>query len=268
MIETGLLKPAPLEAKLDSTYKATELKAMLKERGLPVSGKKFDCITRLVLSHKTEMESAVAHITAYVCTEAGQVLAKSYIDREEERERSAKARSFQLLCAGKLRDAGLVVAEFECEQVFRRGIGVDWSEQPSAESIKKIKAIREARPSILKNVSDKDWEGLQQAAAMMDLWAERSGSEWLPEGFIGASNLDAETAIRMVMFAGGHCATLAQLRESEITKVEISGCGEESCPTCKKMNGRKYRVSQVPELPHPDCTHEMGCRCMILPVFD
>lgn len=264
----GLLESASTAAKLDSAFKATEIKVMLRERGLPVSGKKADGIDRLVTADPSGMDTKVAQISAYMCTETGRTLAEHYVNREAERKRSARARSLEFLCAGKLRQAAVIAAEYEASQVFPRGLGVDWNQRPSPEDVQKLERILEARPTILKEVAVDEWAPLQRAAAMMELWGERSGREWLPEGFVGASNLDVDTAIRMVLFAGDHQAKLEQYRNSGCARVEVSGCGEDSCPVCKKMNGKKYRVNQVPELPHPECTHEMGCRCMLLPVID
>lgn len=262
------MEPAPLSAKLESAFKATEIKAFLRERGLPVSGKKADAVARLVEADHAGVEAKVAHITAYICTAPGRVLAEGYLAREEKRKRQARERSFELLRSRQLRQASTVVAEYERAQVFARGIGVDWNQRPSPEDLQQLQAILEAQPAILKDVSSDDWPVLQQAAAMMELWGERSPREWLPAGFVGASNLDPETAVRMVLFAGGHRAKLEQYRHAGCSEVEISGCGDGSCPACRKLGGKKYRVSQVPELPHPECTHEMGCRCMILPVFE
>lgn len=268
LIDAELLAPAPLVAKLESTFKVTEIKALLRERGLPVSGKKADAIARLVELDTSGMEAKVAKVSAYICTESGRELADAYLKREDEHRRRAREQTFELVCAGSLRQAWSAVAEYERTQVFVRGLGVNWSQRPSEEDLSRLKAILEARPTILKNVAESDWLSFQRAAAMMELFGERSGRAWLPEGFIGASNLDIETAIRMVLFAGDHHAKIQQFRRTGCSRVEVSGSGDASCPVCKKMGGNKHQISQVPELPHPDCTHEMGCRCLILPVFD
>jgi len=267
-VEAGLLSSAPLAAKLESALKATEIKALLRERGLPSSGRKAEGVARLVAADPAGMEAKVAGVVAYVCTDSGRALAQGYLAREEERKTLARQRSFELLRAGNLRQAALVVAEYERAQVFPRGVGVDWNQRPSSEDLRQLQAILEGKPALLRDVASADWPVLQLAAAMVELWGERSGREWLPEGFVGASNLDPETAIRMVLFAGGHRAKVEQFRQSGCNRVEISGCGDGSCPACRKISGKKYRVSQVPELPHPECTHELGCRCMILPSFD
>ncbi|MHB0987826.1 MAG: hypothetical protein ACYC3P_04060 [Bellilinea sp.] len=41
----------------------------------------------------------------------------------------------------------------------------------------------------------------------------------------------------------------------------------DSCSECKKLTGITYLLSEkIPELPHPNCTHEMGCRCTYIPI--
>ncbi len=84
LIDAELLALAPLSAKLESAFKATEIKALLRERGLPVSGKKADAIARLVEADRAAMEAKVAHITAYICTASGRALAEAYSTREED----------------------------------------------------------------------------------------------------------------------------------------------------------------------------------------
>src|SRR5690606_8503422 len=137
---------------------------MLRERELVVSGRKADGIARLVAADAAGMEDKVAQISAYVCTETGRALAEDYVNCEAERRRCARARSLEFLCAGKLRQAGAIVAEYEASQVFPRGLGVDWNQRPSPEDIRKLERILGERPAILKNVASDEWEPLQRSA--------------------------------------------------------------------------------------------------------
>jgi hypothetical protein len=45
--------------------------------------------------------------------------------------------------------------------------------------------------------------------------------------------------------------------------VYIISCANDSlvCPACKKLSGKRFKISEVPELPYEQCTSEMGCRC-------
>jgi hypothetical protein len=57
-IDEGILLKADLEGLLDYKFKITELKNMLKERGLKVSGRKDELITRLIQVDPENMKKA------------------------------------------------------------------------------------------------------------------------------------------------------------------------------------------------------------------
>ena len=44
--------------------------------------------------------------------------------------------------------------------------------------------------------------------------------------------------------------------------------GGDSCPACKRIQGKKYKLNSVPELPYEGCTAEGGCCCTVVPVVD
>lgn len=192
-VSAGLLVVAPLAAKLDGEFKATDIKGFLRERGLPVSGRKADSIERLIAADPNGMEAKVAGVMAYVCTFAGKKIAEQFIADEADRSRIARERSMRLLQDGDVQGALATVAEFERQQVFQRGVGVDWTGRPSTEDVDLVHAILAARPKILRDVPDDEWRTIQLAAAMIELWGERSAKPWFPEQLVGSSNLDPDT---------------------------------------------------------------------------
>jgi hypothetical protein len=267
-VVAGLLTAAPLAAKLDAAFKATEIKGFLRDRGLPLSGRKAECIERLLVADSSSMETKVAGINAFVCTAAGKEIAEQFLAGEEERSRVARERSLRLLQDGDVHGALATVAEFERQQVFQRGIGVDWSGRPSTDDVDLVRAIMVARPKILRGVADAEWRTIQTAAAMLEMWGERSAKAWLPDTMVGSINLDRETTTRMVLFCGQTQAKLAQFRRMGCTKVEVMGTDASSCPECRRIAGKKYRIDDAPEVPCANCTNELGCRCMLMPVLD
>jgi hypothetical protein len=36
------------------------------------------------------------------------------------------------------------------------------------------------------------------------------------------------------------------------------------CPACAAIAQQTYPLSEVPELPYDGCSHELGCRCMMI----
>lgn len=54
-IKEGMLEPAELPELVDYKFKASDLKSMLKEKGLKISGRKEDLIKRLIENDSKEM---------------------------------------------------------------------------------------------------------------------------------------------------------------------------------------------------------------------
>lgn len=261
-LAAGLIVPASLASKLSGSFTANELKAFLRARGLPVSGTKANVIERLIAADPVLMEAKVANVTAYICTPAGKLLAEQYIAAEEERTRIAHERSLQYLQAGDMRKALAIVFEYESKQVFPRGIGCDWNRTPDRDDVARVQAVLNIRPKILRSLPGDQWGWAVYAAAMQEMWGERSAREWLPPTFTGVPQLGPETTVRMVAFAGSNAFSLAQMHSSGIKRVRICGGDDSrSCPGCRKVAARSYRISEVPELPFEDCTSSMGCRC-------
>ena len=70
----------------------------------------------------------------------------------------------------------------------------------------------------------------------------------------------------MLMFYAINQDTLKQYLANGIWKVKILPA-KDSCESCKKNANKVYTIKKVPELPNPKCTHEMGCRCSLIPVI-
>ena len=70
----GLIHKADIETHIDYKYKLSDLKIILKEFNLPVSGKKEILIKRLLDGFKNEMEKRVSDITLIECTPKGKKL--------------------------------------------------------------------------------------------------------------------------------------------------------------------------------------------------
>ena len=80
--------------------------------------------------------------------------------------------------------------------------------------------------------------------------------------------LEAQVAVRMVTFAAKHNVEMRTFKRLNIKKVKILACGGASCSHCQKFDGKTFPLGKTPELPHPKCTHEMGCRCIANAEFD
>lgn len=264
----GLLVPASLTAKLDRTFKVTDLKPFLKERGLPVSGKKDALLERLTAADPEGMAAKVAYLDIIECSSDARVIAEKYVAGKKAAKDASVAESLALVRAKEFAKASLSVSRYEAKQVFSRGMGIDWSRNDPSRDVQVMKAMFSSRPKILDGLVEEEWEPLRVAAAMMHLWGESTAREWLPEGFAGVPRFDADTAVRMLLFHANHKLDLVRFREMGVKKATIEGCGDASCEECRKMAGKTIPLAKIPELPHAACTHQVGCRCYASAEFD
>ena len=72
----------------------------------------------------------------------------------------------------------------------------------------------------------------------------------------------------MFSFYALHHVNIVNYKQSGVVKqVEIFAT-QDSCDACKKISGKRFSLDQVLELPYEHCTHEMGCRCTLLPITE
>jgi hypothetical protein len=164
-------------------------------------------------------------------------------------------------------DAVRVVRQHESQQSRPRGIGVDWSASGDERNVRMVEIIFQVRPQILRGLAECNWNPLRVAAAMDYLWGTNRATRWLPDGFSGIGAMGADAAARMLIFRADTIFDLRQQQELGVKKWQIAACNT-SCTACRGIAEKKYTLGELPEVPYPECTHEMGCRCPVLPVFD
>lgn len=259
-----MIGQANLAGLLSHKYTIAELKPMLRERGLKVSGRKAELIERLVEADPEAMKKAVRGLRILQATEEGRGTAEQYLEEEREKRHRAERSAFQALKQRKLKAASQAVASFEAKQVFARGIGIDWANHDPSRDVMMLSVIFSGKPQIINGLDDEQLKHLRLAAGMMHLWGvSRVKKEWLPEGFSTELHLDNATAARMLVFYASHHLRLKQYR-GHIKTVEILTVESSSCDACKKLAKKTYVLAEVPELPYEKCTNKMGCRCQIV----
>lgn len=268
-IKEEMLESAGLPELLNYKFKGAELKAMLKEKGLKISGRKEELVQRLVDNCPNEMLEATKDVILYRCTATGKQLAEIYSETEKAKRDSAEREVFNLLDQENFSKAVNVLVQYEASQVFPRGLGIDWKKYDETSDVESLKMIFKSTPTILKQIEENRLRQLRLASGMMHLWGAKTIRPWLPDGFDTGIRLDGDTACRMFVFYASHLRNIKTYKEAGVRTVEIIGAGDQStCPECQKINGKKYRIDDVPEIPYAKCTCETGCRCTIVGVFN
>lgn len=263
----GLVVDADLIGTLSCKYWGAELKDMLRQRGLPESGRKDAMIQRLVDADPDNMKKIAAGIAVLVCTQNGKELADEYLTAEKEKRGRVEQQTMEYIRKRDFKRASLTVTAYELEQVFPRAM-VDWEHHNPDREIGLLNTIFGSKPKILAKLGNDKLEDLRIGAAMHVLWGKDKTKEWLPPNFETGLSIDVETAARMFFFYALHQATLKQFRESGFVDVEIKYYYPDSCDACKNLAKRKYKLDEVPELPNEHCTNEMGCRCLVMAIIE
>lgn len=263
-LDEGMLLQANLEGQLDYKFKATELKNMLKERGLKVSGRKDELITRLIQADPENMKKSVQGTTIVLCSEKGRVIAEQYLSDELAKRARLNEQIREYLSQHKFKEASLAVASFEAQQVFPRGLGINWKNHNPTSDIDALNAIFAFKPKVLSQLENNLIDMLRLSAGMDYLWGTNN-AQWLPPDFETGLAIDKVTAGRMFLSNAYYHRSVTQYRTSGVVN-QVQILSKNCCETCMKLSGKKFALNSVPELPYEHCTREMGCNCTVIPM--
>jgi hypothetical protein len=260
-ITNGYLVLAPLTNILDCSFKLNELKELAKKYGIPVSGKKADLISRLVSHDEKGLIQKVSRITdVYSCSELGRQITEKYKQFRKEEYSQCEMDMLEAFRNKRLSEAVNLFAAYQKNQVFPTG---DFTKGTIANLEYSLKFVFSAHPGILTDIDDQTLDSFRVAAGMNQLWMSGISPKWLPDNFIWNHRLDIDTACDMLGFYAIHQKQLNDFRHMDrryIKGVQISSA-DDSCNQCKKFKKKVFDLDHPPELPNPNCTNKMGCRC-------
>lgn len=246
--------PRELSQGLANIYNIGKLKEMLKRRALKVSGRKDELIARLVNADRDGLLREVATLGLYHCSDAGRKLASRF----EERKECARANA---VAAMNAKDYTLAIREY---QEIEDDLGFPkWEfEGPARPDF--IQLVMTVSPRILDGCSEEIMSRLRLAMSLQCV-AGRHAPQKLFRGIETGIRLNADTCATMIYFLARHTEDLQKWKQMGIvyvTHLAITG----SCSVCTSLNGRKWRIDHAPELPHVQCVHQCGCRCLYQPI--
>jgi len=267
LVHDGLLG-APTKQGLLRRMTMVELRERLKELNLSSSGRKEDLVQRLMKANPQYLEEAARTSKLMECTDRGRALAEEYLNRQKEARFRVEHEVLDSLAKGQFVEAARRTGSFEAQQVFPRGMGIDWQNYRPDTDIRVLKRIFTAQPKILKSISDHHLAVLRLLAGMMLLWGTNRNKDWISIGFETGLQFDNETAARMLLFYGRSQTELAEYRSSAVVEAVQVLAASDSCAHCQALAAKKtkYRLDRVPELPYEKCTSGKGCRCVFVAV--
>lgn len=263
----GWIVDASWEGAFGLRFGVEDLKAMLRDRKLRVSGNKTTLIERLTEADPEGMRALVADQISWTLAEDIRPAVQAFKDQERQRKIDMHKAVYAELRNWHIRNAIRLVIDFERTAVFPRLLITDSGDRIVIEQLTfQASTILNAMPGLLRNVPAEELSILRPIAALMALTDETKAAKWVPNDFTGTSRFDAETIIRMLQFHAANRDHLEHLRTRRERQLGIM-TAPNSCPACKALAGQMFSVDTPPELPHVDCTHPQGCHCLYQATF-
>lgn len=261
-LKDGVLEPADLMEYVDYKFKATQLKTMMKERGMKVSGRKAELVRSLVENDRESMLEITKDLNLYRTTAEGTEISEHYLKEEKAKKAAAERETLASLTNREYSKAVRVIVQYEQSQVFPRGLGIDWKNYNVESDIESLKAIFEKTPKILNGIKNDRLDELRLAAGMMQLWGTNRAHPWLSDNFETGIHLDGNAASLMLVFHANYLRDIGKYRRAGVETLEVMSVNDRhTCEQCRKLSGNKFIMGQLAELPYPECECESGCRC-------
>ena len=274
LIHGGYLQPSemvvPLSNLLEFAFSVTQLRSLLHRQRLKVSGRKSEIAARLVANNPDVALATIRGMNYYSRSPAGDELAAVYVSCNE----AASEKAILAFEQGDYAEA------IEIAKGFDRELGF-----PSDQHFGLIRPpewfgfLAGAKPSILDSIPDSLLADLRQEVFLgaLGLGACRPHPQkWCPAER-NHSRLERQFARNMLTFSATSNYDKAQAMLCGVKRVKIHGARnvnslpgatEYPCSFCTNLDGTVWEIEFAPELPHPNCTHPYGCRCVARPLYE
>lgn len=261
-LRMNLIYEENLIEKLVNSYKVSELKSFLRDRSQKISGLKYELASLVANFPNDEFVQKINKETIYTLTEKGKEITHEYLDFKNNEKQNCENQVMSYLSKKDFKSACLEIANFETNQVFSRGINVNWNSYNPSRDIEILSSIYSEVPKIIHNLDKSLLSVFQNAAAMMHLWGVNKAWKWVPPNIKTNLQLENDTIARMFLFnaiSKKELAEIYQLR-SIVKVIRIVG-DVNSCENCRKLREKEYTFDNIPALPYEHCSCQMGCRC-------
>lgn len=254
-VRDGLLVPYPLTPDdlngVQSIFSIGELKEMLRERGIKVSGRKEDLARRLLASDFAGISAVVAARGLMHCSASGAALANRYSKYCQAMDSGVEEVALRVEAAlreGKVEDAMRIYSAFE-------------QERPPFHS--EIPLIPCSRDDLMTALTDTPPALLPHSAAEISEARIHAAMALLGMTRLPCFKRETKPVHTLIAYVALHRNLESWRRSGVVPGVTVLCSDDGPCEECKKLQDRVWPIKAVPELPNPACTTPGGCRCVM-----
>ncbi len=291
-LRLDLIEEATLLRKLDIRFRVVDLKQLLVQRGVSPRGRKVELIDQLIGVLGAEAaKGLVDGMRFYSLTALGKRIVGLHTTNQQRIRNQLEKDVFARLNMGDVASAGALVAEYECRQLFARGLGIDWSRgYPESELRSVMYLLSMSYPDLVLHSDDRRVIGISLALSLL-LGEGPSNAGRRLLNFLGGS-IDCPDLIRFLMHepCGGYARSLNPSSPEDVAELYAhTKLGEalmmprlreyvargrgigivpvrgDHCPQCntEPLEFARSEVDAVPKLPR-----HWGCRCTYVPLVE
>ena len=270
LLQLHLVEPASLAETIEYCHTGAELRRLLKDRSLKVSGRKAEQAQRLIEADLGGMQRFAAEYQIVRCTPAASQAVEGWLDQQTQALDTA---TDELIAALRRRQwkKAIQIADAWRDRRFeppvhpaQEALTIRPAPRTVEERAAEVAKIFTLHPKILGGLVPDQWEGLHINYAVSQLSGHGVTEKYMP-GFTGLSAMGAATVLRMLGFYANRQRELKEWKRLGVKTASISCCYSGSCDDCEALDGKTYSLDKLPELPYEGCTCDLGCRCFYSP---
>lgn len=256
--KAGLIVKPTLQQRL-ITLTINDLKPLLKENGLKVSGRKAELIERIIENVPPDRVPLV-EADLFVLSDTAKELALGWREAKKARKAEAIHSVVAHLENDDVEAAVDAVFLYEREQVFKRGIGCDWESESFKNTLtNRCKLAMTCRPAALAHLSNEQLKKVCTVAATRDLFGQ-GYADWAEDYLKESPDLaDDKILSAPTNFAHYRYRAVSAKEVGWKLRIDTSVCEERGCTFCPRLDGQIYEPDEAPELPFPECPMEGPC---------
>jgi len=260
LISTGDLIKPPIESIINVAYKITDLKKILLDNKLSVTGNKQVLIERIIINNIAYGE---VPNNIYECSHAAKQRVETWLEERRITEFEVVNKVVDFLKKRNVVDAYKVRNGFKKNHPARS----DFCEVnnpltiklPSETLNKEIELILGAKPKLLSYLSHEDLERIKLSTALLEMGFFGSSLEIPMVGFIGSPRFPSARLRHLIHNHEQYLLNHEVLKRSGIKEFEVFAYDRTTlCANCAKYIDKTLTVDDLPEIPNPNCLEGWG----------
>ena len=256
-IAAGLLRPASATVVVAALWPLTQIRALLRERGLNASGTKAVMVARL-LEADPDLMSPQSAGTYYMFAGDVNDIHRRVPLAQRPRPPTVMKTALQHLRERNIAGAVRSVAAYHAAGIFPSGYADQWA-KPShwRDRAQLLTQLFTSWPAIVDAVPLSARGPYRVAAGMMALFDTGHAREWLDSKTPKHPRLSSQAVARMVLFAAEHEHRRKRWRADDVTKLHLV-FPDDVCSVCQALHHRVFSLRMLPTLPPVDCMCDDG----------